>query len=147
MVLKQTAISYVLFSPLSSGIALIFWSDGPALCQFGHISSSSYMKCMENKATEIFHVFILSFNKFIQFPSFLGSSWTYLDFFFLSLLAALETVQFFFSLSFFWSIFYGQTSPTMYEWQNTPISIVLFQIWLVPGVAITLKLCEVICNH
>lgn len=58
------------------------------------------MKCMENKETEIFHVFILSFNKFIHFPSFLGSSWTYLDFFFLSLLATLETVQFF---SFFLS--------------------------------------------
>lgn len=119
MVLKQTAISYVLFSPLSSGIALIFWSDGPALCQFGHISSSSYMKCMENKATEIFHVFILSFNKFIQFPSFLGSSWTYLDFFFLSLLAACETVQFFFFIFFLEYLLWANISYNVWMTKHT----------------------------
>lgn len=44
MVLKPTAISYVF---LSSGIALIFWNDGPVLCQFGHTLSSSCVNYLE----------------------------------------------------------------------------------------------------
>lgn len=48
---------------------------------------------------ESFHVFVLFLNKCIHFPSFLGGSWTCLDFSFLPLQAALECAIHFFILS------------------------------------------------
>lgn len=66
--------------------------------------------------TNIFLVFILVFNKCIHFPSFLGGSWTCLDFCFLPLPAALDCATFFFFLSHhsFTSI-----SHSVNEWRNS----------------------------
>lgn len=58
--------------------------------------TDDYGKHGKKDKTEIFHVFILFFNKCIHSPSFLGGSWTCLDFSFLPLPAALDCAIFVF---------------------------------------------------
>lgn len=110
MVLKPTAISYV-FPQFRNCLNFLKWWTSLSVC-IGH----RWLRQTWEKTdkTEIFHVFILFFNKCIHFLSFLGGSWTCLDFSFQPLTAALDCAIFVFMFS--WSIFQSQPSRTVWVW-------------------------------